>query len=195
MVSVFVSHSKDDVMIRKFFSEIFTNIGLKAKFMEWTDLTGKYAGDTISKIIRAGFFSGHDTSALFILLGKGVVNPQSPTPQFTHNWISFEAGAAASCLKPVWVFEEFSDSIKFPIPFVTDYVNYNIDNVEHLRFLSQLFKQEIQYPTRAKSIKPHSKIQCPYEDCNAICNYWNDHDKFNCPVCRRGITIGPSEQK
>ena len=161
--------------------------------MEWTDLTGKYAGDTISKIIRAGFFSGHDTSALFILLGKGVTNPQSSTPQFTHNWISFEAVAAASCLKPVWVFEEFSDYVQFPIPFVTDYVNYNIDNVEHLRFLSQLFEQEIQYPNRVKNIKPHSKIMCPFKDCNATYNYWNDHDSFNCPVCRRGITINPSK--
>ena len=68
MVSVFVSHSKDDVEIRKFFSEIFTNIGLKAKFMEWADLTVKYAGDTISKIIQSGFLSGNDTHELFILL-------------------------------------------------------------------------------------------------------------------------------
>lgn len=195
MVSVFVSHSKEDVHIRKFFSEIFTNIGLKAKFMEWADLTDKYAGDTISKIIRAGFFSGHDTSALFILLGNGVVNPQTPTPQFTHNWISFEAGAAASCLKPVWVFEEFSNFIHFPIPFVTDYVNYNLDNVDHLRFLSQLFEQEIQFPSRTKEIKPHATIKCPYNDCNARYSYWNQNNNFNCPVCRRGITINPSEQK
>jgi len=195
MVSVFVSHSKEDVTIRKFFSEIFTNIGLKAKFMEWDDLTGKYAGDVISKIIRAGFFSNHDTSALFILLGKGVATPQSPTPQFTHNWISFEAGAAASCLKPVWVFEEFSDFIHFPIPFVTDYVNYNLDDVDHLRFLSQLFQQEIQYPGRVKSIKPYSKIKCPYNDCNAVYNYWNQHNDIQCPVCRRRITINPSKQK
>lgn len=194
MVSVFVSHSKEDVEIRKFFSEIFTNIGMQAKFMEWADLSGKYAGDEISKIIRAGFFSGHDTSALFILLGNGVSTPQSSTPQFTHNWISFEAGAAASCLKPVWVFEEYSKFIHFPIPFVTDYVNYNLDNVEHLRFLSQLFEQEIRYPNSARKIQPHSKIKCPYDDCNATYRYWSKHNDINCPVCRRGIIIN-SEKK
>ena len=159
MVSVFVSHSKHDVEIRKFFSETFSRIGLKAKFMEWEDMTNVYAGDKISKIIRAGFFSGHDTSAVFILLGKSVVNPPSTTPEFTHNWVAFEAGAAASCLKPVWVFEDFSDSVHFPIPFVTDYVNYNLDNVDHLRFLSSLFEQEIQYPTRTKNIEPYAKNQ------------------------------------
>ena len=81
----------------------------------------------------------------------------------------------------------------FPIPFVTDYVNYNLDNVEHLRYLSQLFEQEIRYPSRIKRIKPQSKIKCPYDDCNATYNYWSQQNNIRCPVCRREITINPSE--
>lgn len=189
MVSVFVSHSKHDVPIRKFFSEIFSNIGLRAKFMEWEDMSNIYAGDVISKIIRADFFSGHDTYAVFILLGRNVANPPSATPEFTQNWVAFEAGAAASCLKPVWVFEDFSDFVNYPIPFVTDYVNYTLDSIEHLRYLSSLFEQEILFPGRTKEIKPYSNIKCPYKDCNATYRYWNKSNQINCPVCRRGISI------
>ena len=192
MVSVFVSHSKHDIEYRKFFSEIFSNIGLRAKFMEWEDLTGIYAGDVISKIIRAGFFSGHDTSALFILLGKSLERPPSTTPYFTHNWIAFEAGAAAGCLKPVWVFEEYNDFIQCPIPYVDNYANYTLDSVDHLRFLSDLFKQEIIFPGNVKRIKPRANIKCPHDNCNAVYKYWNENNNFNCPVCRRGITINPT---
>lgn len=193
MVSVFVSHSKHDVEIRKFFAEIFSRTGLKAKFMEWEDMSKIYAGAKISKMIRAGIFSGHDTSAVFVLLGRNVATPPSATPEFTHNWVAFEAGAAAGCLKPVWVFEDYSDMVNYPVPFVTDYVNYELDNVDHLRFLSSLFEQEIKFPSRAKRIKPYANIKCPYENCNARYRYWNEHNEINCPVCRRGMTIGSKE--
>jgi len=187
MVSVFVSHSKLDSHIRKYFSEIFSDIGLRATFMELKDLTGKYVGDEISRMIRAGIFSGHDTAAVFVLLGENLENP--PNPEFTHNWVTFEAGAAASCLKPVWVFEEFGKFIKFPIPFVTDYVIYTLEDVKHLQFLGSLFKQEIVYPNTAKKLHPEN-IVCPYENCNASYRLWSKTNSINCPVCRRGIAVG-----
>lgn len=186
MVSVFVSHSKYDSHLRKFFAEIFADIGLRSTFMEFKDLTGKYAGDVISKTIRAGLLSGHDTNSVFVLLGENLVNP--PNPEFTHNWVTFEAGAAAGCFKRVWVFEEFNKFINFPIPFVSDYVLYNLDNEEHLRFLGSLFKQEIVYPSSAKRLK-FRKIVCPYKDCNASYNFWSDTTSINCPVCRREIDL------
>ena len=52
MVAVFVSHSKHDAPLRKYFSEIFASIGLKAYFMEWHDLHGQYSGDKISRMIE-----------------------------------------------------------------------------------------------------------------------------------------------
>lgn len=186
MVSVFVSHSKYDSHLRKFFAEIFADIGLRSTFMELKDLTGKYAGDVISKTIRAGFLSGQDTHSVFVLLGENLANP--PNPEFTHNWIAFEAGAAAGCLKRVWVFEEFNKFINFPIPFVSDYVLYDLDNVEHLRFLGSLFKQEIIFPGSTKQIKPRKTI-CPYTDCNAAYNFWSNAQSIDCPVCRRGINF------
>lgn len=190
MVSVFVSHSKHDVQLRKYFSEIFTNIGLKAKFMEWQDLTGKYAGKEISHMIRAGFFSDHDTFAVFVLLGKNLENPPSNTPEYTHNWVTFETGAAASCLKQVWVFEQHNDFVRFPIPFVSDYALYDLDNIEHLQYFSKLFKQRIQFPASAQLIKP-AQITCPWENCNAKYRFWSKTESFNCPVCRQAINFNP----
>ena len=187
MTSVFVSHSKDDSHIRKFFAEIFADIGLKATFMELKNLTGKYAGDIISKTIRAEMLSGYDTAALFVMLGDGLENPRNP--EFTQNWVAFEAGAAAGCRKRVWVFEEFEKFIQFPTPFVTDYVLYTLDNVEHLQFLGQLFKQEIVSPNSPKKLKPIRKIKCPYDDCNAKYTLWSKSAPINCPVCRRGMNI------
>jgi len=186
VVSVFVSHSKHDVQLRKYFSEIFTNIGLKAKFMEWENLRGKYAGKEISRMIRSGIFSGHDTAALFVLLGKNLENPPTNTPEFTHNWVTFETGAAASCLKPVWVFEEFGEFIKFPIPFVTDYAQYDLDSVEHLRYYGELFKQRIIYPGNPQRILP-TKMKCPHQNCNAEYRCWSEIQSLNCPVCRKRI--------
>jgi len=187
MVSVFVSHSKHDAHLRKYFSEIFTNIGLRAKFMEWEDLKGKYAGHEISRMIRAGFFTAHDTAAVFVLLGESLEQPPTNTPEFTHNWVTFEVGAAAGCIKPVWVFEEFDKFIKFPIPYVTDYAQYNLDDVEHLRYFGKLFNEQILYPTRDKTLKPAWNVKCPYPDCNAAYRCWAQKDSINCPVCRRGI--------
>ena len=187
MVSIFVSHSRYDSHLRKYFSEIFSDIGLRATFVELKNLTGKYAGHEISRMIRAGILSGHDTGAVFVLLGENLENP--PNPEFTHNWVTFEAGAAASCLKPVWVFEEFDKFIRYPIPFVTDYVLYTVDSVEHLQYLGALFKQEIVYPASAKKILPTSNIVCPHENCNASYKLWSETDFINCPVCRRGINL------
>lgn len=193
MVSVFVSHSKHDVALRKFFSEIFTSIGLQAHFMEFAELGGKYAGNEISWMIRAGFFSGHDTSAVFVLLGENLVRPPTNTPEFTHNWVSFEVGAAAGCRKPVWVFEEFNKNIQFPIPFVTDYVQYNLDDIEHLKILKQIFKEKIQLPNSIQTRKPEHDVKCPYADCNAEYRCWSSANTINCPVCRRGITFNKNQ--
>lgn len=193
MVSVFVSHSKHDVHLRKFFAEVFTSIGLRAHFMEFAELGKKYAGNEISWMIRAGFFSGHDTAAVFVLLGESLANPPTNTPEFTHNWVSFEVGAAAGCRKPVWVFEEYGKNIQFPIPFVTDYVQYHLDDVDHLKVLRQIFKERIQYPNAQQTVKPERTVKCPWSDCNAEYRYWSTADTINCPVCRRGITFNKTQ--
>ena len=189
MPSVFISHSKGDVHLRKFFSEIFSGLELRAQFIEFEELSGKYAGHEISRMIRAGLLSGHDTAAVFVLLGDSLERPATNTPEFTHNWVAFEVGAAASCLKPVWVFEEYDKFIRFPIPYVTDYAQYRLDDISHLKYFRSVFKEYILYPSRVKTVKPVDTIKCPYADCNANYVRWSSNNTINCPVCRRSMLI------
>jgi hypothetical protein len=116
MVFVFVSHSKHDRQLVNFFSNIFADIGLRGMFYEWQIVPNDYAGRTITSIIR-----NRECAALFVLLGRNLQRPPTSTPQFTHNWVSFEVGIAAGIGKPIWVFEEYNTEIKFPVPYVTDY--------------------------------------------------------------------------
>jgi hypothetical protein len=141
------------------------------------ELYGNYAGMTISDIIRHP-----DTVAVFVLLGKNLEKPPTPTPQYTHNWVSFEVGVASSSQKPIWVFEEFGSLIRFPIPFVTDYAQYTLESLEHLQYYERIFQERIIY--RTNSVLPVPTFQCPYTDCNAIYNCWSIAKKFHCPVCR-----------
>lgn len=154
--------------------------------MEWDMLDNKYAGYEIKEKIRAALFSGQDTVAVFVLLGKNLERPPTYTPQFTHNWVNYEVGVAAGSQKPVWVFEQFRDFIHFPIPYVTDYAQYHLDEIDHIRNFSDIFRQRFISGLR---VNPPFVITCPYNDCNGRYSYWNDEAQFNCPVCRRVISL------
>ncbi len=151
--------------------------------MEWEDLNEKYAGIEISKRIH------NESEAVIVLLGRNLENPPSPTPNYTHNWVNFEVGVAAGCHKPVWVLEDYEQSIKFPIPYVTDYVQYKVGNPEHLRVIGEIFAA--QFVRQSQSIAP-TPIKCHH--CHAEYNYWWHSDDWsksttlmNCPVCRRTV--------
>ena len=88
--SVFFSHSKHDRNLIDYFSKIFAFIGLRGIFFEWQQLPPNYAGLTISEYIR-----DPDTVAVFVLMGINVLRPPTRTPQYTHNWVSFEVGTAS----------------------------------------------------------------------------------------------------
>ena len=96
-ISVFFSHSKHDIDIVNYFSNIFINIGLRGMFYEWQEQYTNYAGQTITNIILHP-----DTLAVFVLLGKKLQNPPTPSPEYTHNWVSFEVGVASGSRKPIW---------------------------------------------------------------------------------------------
>lgn len=183
-MAVFVSHSKHDQDLVKYFSQIFAHIGLKAKFMEWEDLSNKYAGKEISDIIR-GKWLGENISATIVLLGYGLQNPPTITPQFTHNWVNFEVGVSVGSQKPVWVFEDFNHFINFPIPYVTDYCQYTLDNIQNLKEIGNIINQRIVL--RNYRFNPLFRVKCPNENCHAEYNYWSTMKLINCPVCRQGI--------
>src|SRR6266571_8785272 len=109
MARIFVSHSKLDKDIVAFFTTAFATSkkNVKADFMEFEDLRGKYAGAEISQRIRHP-----ETQAVFVLLG-----PNVKQALHTENWITFEVGVASGAGKDVWVFEPIMNLVEYPIPF------------------------------------------------------------------------------
>lgn len=151
--------------------------------MEFEDLDGKYAGFEIANKIKP-MIGG--AQAVFVLLGKGVLQPTTQTPEFTHNWINFEVGVAAGSNKRVWVFEDFNNFIKFPIPYVTDYARFNLGDDEHIKIYRELIENIF---AKKISMKPTWTITCKL--CHAEYNVWDGQETLNCPVCRRAIVIKP----
>ncbi|MDE1869316.1 MAG: hypothetical protein KGH60_05135 [Candidatus Micrarchaeota archaeon] len=181
-ITVFVSHSKYDTEVKKYFSQIFAHKGIHAIFMEWENLGKAYAGKVISDTIMS-----KDTKAVIVLLGKALETPPVTTPEFTHNWVNFEVGVACAAKKPVWVFEDFNEIIKFPIPYVTDYCRYNMNNDEHIKQIGSLLERDSNSTTKG--------ILCAYENCNAVYRYWSTEVEFICPVCRRSLKLNPPKNE
>ena len=119
---------------------------------------------------------------LVVLLGRNILRPPGFTPQFTHNWVGFEIGVAASVGKPIIVFEEYFDPIEFPVPYLNHFVRYRFDN-DHARYIGQIVKDNM--PSQ-KYMAP-DVIQCPNPKCNAVFNYWNLWVEMHCPVCTKKI--------
>jgi hypothetical protein len=103
-------------------------------FYEWQRAYDQYAGEIITNII-----CHPNTSALFVLLGPALQDPNRISSSYTHNWVSFEVGVAAGCGKPIWVFEEFGSSIRYPVPLVTDYAQYTPGSIDHLQYYGAIF--------------------------------------------------------
>lgn len=138
--------------------------------MEFENLEGMYAGVEISNKIR-----DPNTASLVVLLGENIESAPGD-PVYTHNWVNFEVGVAAGYGKPVWVFEEYGHNIHFPIPYVTDYCRYELDNNEFLRYIGDILI----------GMQPTSRIRCLF--CHAEYNYWNSEPIEHCPVCRQPST-------
>ena len=175
MTSIFISHSKYDTDIVNYFSKAFGRVVLGWKLMELEDLGNKYAGYQILNIIR------NESDGVAVLLGRNLQFPRAP--EFTHNWVNFEVGAAAGVGKPVWLFEKYGDNIRFPIPYVTDYVQYSLDNVEHLRAIGEIVKGNLT----ARMYDAPYTIKCPNSSCNAVYSLCSTPQQLFCPVCRQPI--------
>jgi hypothetical protein len=106
---------------------------------------------------------------------------KGPNPQYTHSWIGFEVGVAADAGKPIMVFEDYQDNIKFPIPYLDHYVRYN-QTEEHSRYIGKI----LSYNMPLQRFRSPDRIRCPYSNCNAEYSYWSRRTKMMpCPACRQ----------
>lgn len=180
---VFISHSQYDVTLKKWFKKAIEDSGLQTILMELELLPTDNPGPLIRDIISEGCIG------LVVLLGKNILKPrESLTPQFTHNWVGFEIGVAASANKPIIVFEEYFDPIKFPVPFLNHFIRFRFDN-DHARYIGQIVKGIVP---RQKYMAP-DLIKCPNPKCNAVFNYWSLWYEMHCPVCTRKFGAAQNE--
>lgn len=186
MCAIFVSHSKYDKEMMDFFTSITSRLGIKNFFMEWEDLEGKYPAKRITEIIRSRWIE--NVTMVVVLLGPNLSNP--PNQHFTHNWVTFEVGVASGCGKPVLVLEEINHITNFPIPYLTDYYQYQLDSKEDRIQIGETMKTIRLISTGNKRVPKNISTKCGHSDCNAVFNLWMRYsNEINCPACRRPIII------
>jgi len=113
---IFVSHSQHDKDYRRAFLEVFGLAGIQAKCMEFEAIRSPAWNEIKNQI--------SNSKAVFVLLGPNVLSSSH-----TKNWVAFEIGLACALGKHVWVFEQSSTKLDFPIPYLTDYMfNVNLED-------------------------------------------------------------------
>lgn len=168
---IFVSHSQKDAEIRRHFNEIFSQTGVISKCMEFEKMNSPDW-----KEIRGAI---HNSGAVFLLLGPNVRGSI-----FTQNWIAFEVGAACAYNKDVWVFEQNGSDIGFPIPYVTDYLQYAMFDNKHFQYVKQVievYRENFNSLLKVKELPRNTRFACPH--CHNT--YWVHQiaDSFTCPYC------------
>jgi hypothetical protein len=186
---IFVSHSKRDKDIRKSFNEVIGVAGLKPICMEFETLGSPQWQD-----IRNAIATSETT---FLLLG-----PKVRSSIHTQNWIAFEIGVSCAFGKDVWVFEQAGSKIKFPIPYLTDYLMYNLDNKSNFDYVREIIegygRPQVILPT---DVDQRTKRKIPrgiFVDCASCHSKYFLHNiikQFCCPSCRQELVWQEQDQK
>jgi predicted Zn-ribbon and HTH transcriptional regulator len=161
---IFVSHSRRDIRILDFFAKAFASTGVKWKCMEFEDMQRPQSKE-INKQVQ-------NSIATFLLLGPNVKNSDH-----TQNWIAFEVGLSCAYKKRVWVFEEMGSKINFPIPYVTDYVRYDLDRIsfDDIRGIIESYKS---------GTRKRIGLETECRHCGSIFFAHGWLGAYYCPICR-----------
>lgn len=179
---IFVSHSQHDEDMRVSFDTAFARTGVISKCMEFENMEPPQ-WEKISKEIQ-------NSEATFLLLG-----PNVKRSEHTQNWIAFEVGLSCAFNKRVWVFEQTSSTVDFPIPYVTDYMFYeNLEDKDYFNYVRSIiegyrFKSLVHW-AESKEIRheiPQGKsIKCPRCQSKFALHAIRSI-LFYCPSCRHQI--------
>ena len=183
MPQIFVSHSQYDKQIRSSFDTVFARTTVKALCMEFEQIY-RPAWQTIKNELNA-------SETVFLLLG-----PNIRSSIHTQNW-AFEVGLACAFGKEVWVFEQEGSYIQFPIPYLTDYMIYNLEDTNHFDYVRQtiegygrpvyVFPMGVDHRTK-RNLPIGMLIECNYDNCGSKYSLHTDIKSFNCPSCRQQLT-------
>jgi hypothetical protein len=109
---VFMIHSGEDRLGRRYLDEFFTGAGVPAYWYPFPE--GK-SYPPAPRILRAI----ERSAGVFVVLSKGM-----EAKSHTRSWVAWEAGVAHGLKRPVWVFENVRDKIGVPIPSCEGYVQW-----------------------------------------------------------------------
>jgi len=174
MAQIFVSHGRDDIRLRPWFDEIFAGSLVKAIRFEFEfEAQAKNPIPSIVQMIQGSV-------ALFVLLGTNLL--YQPT-MHTTNWIAAEVGLAKGINIPIWVFEDITCPVLFPVPFVDHYVKIHLDVPEYHAVVKE-WVNAYKPIIRPRDPILGEALLCDNPGCKSIFQVhqpWEDIDR--CPVC------------
>jgi hypothetical protein len=204
MDKVFITHSRHDAPILAHIEQLVKEAKIDPIFYGYDfNNTAETASQQILNAIKG-------CKALFIVLSNNL----SSSPH-TQNWVGMEVGIARALNKPVYVFEQLHSSVLFPIPYLTDYVPYDLDNPELRTLISSVARAYNMNPQLgaiaglgglgalifgplglvggailgamigSPQQPPYASLVCYHLDCKLRFRSYVWLDTMNCPSCRR----------
>lgn len=128
MTNIFLSHSKEDYNIINVFRNAFNGTEVHPILMEYEKFSNPpwtAIKNTIEK-----------SSTIFVLLSNNL-----KISDYTQNWVSYEVGVAGEANKEIWVFEDISNQVIFPLPSDSNCqpASFNISSISFRAFPSGVF--------------------------------------------------------
>jgi len=187
-----MSHTKLDKDCCDRFDRAAPRVGVKVFRSEFETLESP-AWKTIKDEINK-------SSALFLLVGKELVNAQTLSEsdekardnwKHTQNWIAYEIGVACQLGIDVWVICD-SVNINFPVPYLNNYDIWGIqpDIKSSLTWIKSVLKRYVAQRSFPFGFNTRFKCTCPH--CGASFNFHSalpEKMEVPCPTCLRSMTF------
>ena len=212
MDTVFVTHSRHDAPILEHIRELVQSAGVSPILYQYNVNGLTPAWSEIRDSIK-------NSQAVFIVLSNNL-----SSSSHTQNWVGLEVGIACSFGKRVYVFEELHRVTSFPIPYLTDYVPYDLQDPQLRTLISSVARGYNFQPQRSAILglgglgallfgppglvggailgalskqpqhPPYIHLVCYHLDCKTRFNSYVWLEQMECPACRRGLRFRVDEQ-
>src|SRR5262249_49752769 len=127
MQTIFISHSQKDTDLVNLFRSAFDPNHVTPILMEYESFSLPAWRAIKSKI--------QGSSALFVLLSSNL-----KSSDYTQNWVSYEIGVADAAGREIWVFEDISNQVHFPLPKADHYMVYDPMNDPSMQYLRTIIQ-------------------------------------------------------
>jgi hypothetical protein len=206
MDTVFITHSRHDEPILSHIDQLVREAEVDPIFYQYD--FNNTSETACGQILRA--ITG--SKALFVMLSNNL-----SSSVHTQNWVGMEVGIACAQGKPVYVLEELYGHIPFPIPYLTDYVPYDLGDPQLRTLISSVARAYNMGPQRTGIIglgalgallfgpaglfagavvgaianrpqqPPYIPLMCYHLDCKLQFRSYVWLDEMMCPGCRRTL--------